>query len=184
VWVPIVTSLASLAIALWSVIIATSEPEVLMLMPQSVRLIQGNGAATQVYVQPSFLSTAKNDRIEVISDIRLHVQPLDGGDGRDFIWQEYGQWLPDPVYDDLEFEYVGDSGPLLVSPSNAQQPVAIFRTDPAWTFSEGSYRLTITASRVVSSAPLQGSFTISPTARDIEFINAKRDNYITVEVNR
>jgi hypothetical protein len=185
VWVPIVTSLASLAIALWSVIIATSEPEVLMLMPQRVRVAHSleNWTAAIVYVQPSFLSTAKNDRVEVISDIKLHVQPLDGGEGRDFTWLQHGTWELDPDQGDLQYQYAGDPGPLTVSPSNAQQPIVVFITDPGWAFNEGDYRLTVTATRVVSAASLQESFTISLTADAVASINDQRGNFWEVGVS-
>ena len=60
VWVPIVTSLSIACDSLWSVVIATSEPEGVLVLPGAVASRRGSGANTLVYVQPSFLGTTKN----------------------------------------------------------------------------------------------------------------------------
>jgi hypothetical protein len=156
VWVPIVTSLASLGIALWSLVLSTSEPQLQLVMPQWVRIGQGGTQLTRVIIQPSFISTG-SDRVDLIQGMKLRVEAIDGGDTRELTWLEVGEWDRSVQNAQPQYRYVSDPSPLLVTPSNPQLPIALFTTDPGWKFKAGTYRLTITAQRTVNAVPLVAS---------------------------
>lgn len=181
-WVPIVTSLASFAIAIWSLIVASSEPEVLLIMPDQVRMAQG-GDAAMLYVQPTFLSTGRNDRVEVITGLRLQVAPDQGGGPVGFRWDEQGSWSYDPGTRELTYMYVADARPLLVSPNNPQLPVGVFVGPQGWSFGAGTYRLTFVAERAIGSMQLRGDFKLTFTQKAIDDLNAAQGRrFLTFDV--
>jgi hypothetical protein len=178
IWVPIVTSVASLIIALFSMAVATSDPEVMMITPQWVRLSQGYPDGSVLFsAQPSFVSTGKNDRVEVILDMRLRVTRLGDGETRELHWLEQGRWEPGTDGAGLGYKYVADAGPLLVSPNNPQLPVAVFTSDPPWKFTAGTYRITIVAQRAVTRSPLEGTFTVTLTEDQVKFLSDNLGRY-------
>ncbi|MGA7732002.1 MAG: hypothetical protein WCD37_12120 [Chloroflexia bacterium] len=169
-WLAILTSIVSLAVATSSFIAATEDPDVSMVLPRLVRMVQG-GEAPILYVQPQFISTGRNDKLDVITGISIRVEPVGGGAGADFTWDEQGAWSYDPTAKELTYIFVADAGPLMVSPSNPQFPVGLFAGPPAWQFEPGDYRLTITATRAVGSTPLQGAIVVPFPEYLITFIN-------------
>ena len=91
--VPLVVSLVSLGLSGFAVFVDNRDPEVLLTAPAWVRVAQGPNDAW-LYVQPRFVSTGRNDRVEVITDITLRVEPLNGGQASDFVWDEQGHGIP------------------------------------------------------------------------------------------
>ena len=72
----------------------------------------------------------------------------------------------------LNYEYVRDAQPLLVSQGNPQAPVSTFVGPPGWYFAPGTYRVTLIATRQVNTAPLQRTIQVTLTASDIATLNA------------
>ncbi len=170
VLIPTLISIAALVVAILGYLSVTEEPEVHMILPPVVRMSQG-GAAPILYVQPRFVSTGRNSRIDVITDVSVRADPMNGGVGADFTWQEEGAWTFDPTAKELTYIYLADAGPLMVSPSNPQYPVGLFVGPADWKFQAGDYRITINATRAVGSDPLTGAFTVTFTADGISTIN-------------
>jgi hypothetical protein len=169
-WLAILISIVSLAVAISSFVAATEDPDVSMVLPRLVRMVQG-GETPILYVQPQFISTGRNDKLDVITGISIRAEPVGGGAGADFTWDEQGAWSYDPTVKELTYIFVADAGPLMVSPSNPQFPVGLFAGPPAWQFEPGDYRLTITATRAVGSTPLQGTIVVPFPENLIAFIN-------------
>ena len=75
-WLPLVASGLAVVLSLASIYVSTREPEVVVILPEIVRLVGGRQTgASYVYLQPAFVSTGVNDRVEVISDMSLDVTP-------------------------------------------------------------------------------------------------------------
>jgi hypothetical protein len=73
-WVPLTAALLSLPLSATAILISLQQPEVLLILPDQVRVAQGRpSGAAYLYLQPAFVSTGRNERIEVIRDMRLDV---------------------------------------------------------------------------------------------------------------
>jgi hypothetical protein len=78
--VPLVAATISLILSVASIYISTRQQDVLLIMPNVVRLAGGHATGfSYVYLQPAFVSTGNNDRVEVIRDMTLTVRPTAGG---------------------------------------------------------------------------------------------------------
>ena len=79
-WVPLVAAMLSLVLSVTSIYVATRQPDVLLIMPAVVRLAGGHATGySYAYLQPAFVSTGNNDRVEVIRDMTLTIRPAAGG---------------------------------------------------------------------------------------------------------
>jgi len=171
-WVPLVASALAVVLSLASIYVSTREPEVVVILPDVVRLVGGlETGGSYVYLQPAFVSTGVNDRVDVVADMTLVVQRDDGSDATDMHWQEQVSLVTDGN-GALSYRYDSDAVPLLVGPRSAATPLALFQAPQGWFFSEGAYRFTLEADRVVSAAPLRASFEITLDAEDMAVLGA------------
>lgn len=171
-WVSSITAVVSLAISLYTLVITTYEPEVLLIMPNQVRITQGGQSGPLLYVQPVFISTGLSDRIEVITGLRVQVEPTSGSsEGADFVWDEQGSWVVDPNTQYFNWVFTGDSGPFLVSAENAQDFTGLFIGPREWLFEPGSYRITVIAERITTSQPLQASVEVELGEEQLAFLS-------------
>jgi hypothetical protein len=174
-WVPITASLVSLVLSVTNLVSANREPEILVVPPRQIRVAQGEDFGfAYVYAQPAFVHTGQNDRIEVIEDMMLRVNPAGGGAPVEFKWDEQAELVFDAESKSLNYRYVADSVPLLVSPKNAQVPLAVFNGPQGWYFKPGTHRVTLVANRVVHSAPLESTFEFTISAKDVETLSSSR----------
>ena len=89
----------------------------------------------------------------------LHVAPADANTGAaDFAWTQQLRLVTDPASGQLTYQYVADAVPLVVSPSNAASPLALFAAPHGWFFAAGTYQFTLTADRVVAGSALSATF--------------------------
>jgi hypothetical protein len=184
-WVPLVASLTSLVLSISSIIISTRDPSVRLLLPDQIRFVQGEGLGfAYAYLQPTFVSTGENDRVEVFRDMRLEVTPLAGGEeAATFGWDEVGRLVFDPADDSLTYQYLADAVPLLVAPDSAENPLALFQGPRGWFLEPGGYRIELVADRVVASADLRASFEITLTESDVDFLNdADGGQFLTLTI--
>ena len=172
-WVPLTASLVSLVLSIGSIVIATRDPSVVLILPDQVRLAQGAASGGAIaYVQATLVSTGNNDRVEVVSDLRLLVTPLaEGGGAQEFEWDETGRLLFDADTQRLSYEYASDAGPLLITPREAQNPLALFQGPDGWLFEPGTYEMRLVADRIVAPDSLEATFELRLTADDIAFLN-------------
>jgi hypothetical protein len=171
-WVPLVASLVSLVLSVGSIVIATRDPSVLMILPDQVRFAQGEGIGyAYAYLQPTFVSTGANDRVEVIRDITLTVRRLDDGESVELAWDEVGTFTFDPADDSLTYEYVSDAAPLLVAPDSAENPLALFQGPEGWLLTPGRYEVDVRATREVAASELEGDFQIELAEEQVAFLN-------------
>jgi len=174
-WVPLAAALLSLVLSISGIIVATREPHVLVIVPDQIRVVQGVDVGfAYVYLQPAFVSTGQNDRVEVIKNMVLRMARAEGGPPAEFRWDEQAQLVYDQATKQLNYVYVADAVPLLVSPKNAQVPFSVFNGPPGWYFQPGTYRATLVAFRVVASSPLEASFRFTLSADNVDFLNRSR----------
>jgi hypothetical protein len=175
-WVPLTASMLSLAVAIYSLIISTQDPELLLILPNQVYLseIEAGGSEfhpSRVYLQPNFVSTGNNDRTELIRTLTLKVEPGPDGGPLTLDWREQGSW---DFTEGLQvmirsYTYSADAAPMLVNPNQAQQPVAVFDVPTDWTLQpDAPYRLTLTADRAVAARPLAGTAEMTVPAELID----------------
>ncbi len=174
-WVPVTTALVSLVLSVGSIFISTQEPAVVVILPEQLRVAQGEDVGfAYMYFQPAFVNTGRNDRVEVIRTMSLRVAPSRGGQVVEFFWAHQAELVYDRGTNQLNYRYVADAVPLVVSPRNAQVPFSVFNGPKGWYFAPGTYRMTLTAQRVVSSRPLEAAFEVNFPDKDVDFLNKSR----------
>jgi hypothetical protein len=176
--IPVAVALLSLGVSLFTLFEARQAPTVVLTMPAVVRLSQGQDAAW-LYLQPLFVNTSSNTRVEVISDLSVTVQP-DGGQPASFRLDELGTWEYDSATGYLNWAFVSDPAPLVVGPTAPQYPIGLFIAPPSWYWSAGRYELTVTATRAVGGAPLRGQVTLTLTGDQAAYLNANPGGFLQV----
>lgn len=87
-WVPLTAALLSLPLSAAAIFLSVQQPEVLLILPDQIRVVQGRqSGSAYVYLQPAFVSTGRNERIEVIRDMALTFV-RDGADRVVFEWSQ------------------------------------------------------------------------------------------------
>jgi hypothetical protein len=194
-WVPIVTSLFSFVFALSSLVISTQDPEIVLIMPSRVVVDDADEGAdspfhpSAFYLQPNFVGTGNNGRVELVSQMSLHIEPEGGGPADTLEWSEQGSWTFAEGVNAIqarEYVYAADAAPLLVSPNNAQQPLCVFPNSSSYELRPGvKYVLTLTAERAVAARPIVASVEMMVTKEQIDAYKAGYNifKYLSVEVN-
>jgi hypothetical protein len=168
--VPIAGALLALPLSAAALWVSIQQPEVMLIVPDQIRVAQGRtSGSAYVYLQPAFVSTGRNERVEVIRDMVLAATPPSGA-APTFTWSQVLRLVSDPATGGLRYEYEADAVPLLVGPRDAAAPLSLFDAQDGWFFQPGTYRFTLTADRVVTGQPLAGSFSLNLSAADIEFL--------------
>ena len=175
----------SLTLSIVAIYTATQQPSVSLLMPDQVRVAQGRSSgAAYLYLQPAFVNTAQNNRVEVVRTMRLHVtSTATSVAATDFTWSQQLRLTTDPATGQLRYEYVADAVPLVVGPSNAASPLSLFEAPRGWFFAAGTYQFTLTADRVVAGSPLTASFQVSLSQADIDLLEEPGpDRFVTLPI--
>lgn len=169
-WVPLTAALLSLVLSGVAIFVSTRQPEVMVILPDLVRVSQGReSGSAYMYLQPAFVSTGTNERVEVIRDMTLEATDATGR-RTSFSWTQQLRLVSDPESGALSYEYVADAVPLLVGPRNAAAPLSLFDAPDGWYFAPGTYRFELLADRVVVSQPLIAEFDLTLDAADITFL--------------
>ena len=178
-WLPLLASGLAVVLSVASIYVSTREPEVVVILPEIVRLVGGTqSGASYVYLQPAFVSTGVNDRVEVISDMSLEVAPRDGSPSVEMEWASQAT-LETDENGVLSYRYEADAVPLLVGPRTAASPLSLFQAPTGWFFGEGTYAFTLKAERVVVDAPLSATFAVTIDSDDLaELTSSESDRFL------
>ena len=180
-WVPLVAAMLSLVLSIASIYVATRQPDVLLIMPNVVRLAGGHATGfSYVYLQPAFVSTGNNDRVEVIRDMTLIVRSTTGGASTTMVWKGQGRLAGSGG--SLTYEYAGDAVPLLVSPRTASAPLAVFDAPAGWFFDAGTYEFTLAADRVMATESLRGTFNVTITPAQVDVLNTVPEQFLAYPI--
>ncbi len=173
-WVPLTAALLSLPISAAALWLSVQQPEVLVILPDQIRVVQGRqSGSAYVYLQPSFVSTGRNERVEVIRGMTLDATPPAGaGEAATFEWNQQLRLVSDPATGGLSYEYLADAVPLLVGPRSAASPLSLFDAPEGWHFGPGTYAFTLTAERVVTGDQLRATFHLTLTEDNIAFLDS------------
>lgn len=187
-WVPLTAATVALVLSVSNCVVSLRQPEVTLIPSELIRVAQGhdNGpqGAAYVYYQATFLSTGVNDHVEGISDMHIDVVPVDipGVQPTTFTWTEVLRFVADPTTGGLQYQYVADAAPLLISKSSGASPTALFEAPPGWFFAAGTYRMTLVATRVVVSEPLRTSFDVTLTPEQMAIIEPVPSRFIGIRL--
>lgn len=154
---PVMIAMLSLGVAIYGLVAARVDPEVILTMPDRVRVANGPDGAW-LYLQPRFVNTGRNDRVEIVTSIDLQLVAPDG-ERRAMRWDEQGTWVYDPATRSLTWTFQADPAPLAVSRTAPQAPTGLFIAPDGWSWQAGAYRIELTAERQTSDEPLTGSLT-------------------------
>jgi hypothetical protein len=166
---PVGIALISLVLSVYGVVLNRSAPEVVMTMPDRVRIAQIGSA--WLYLQPRFVNTGGNQRNEVIGGMIAEVQPP-SGPSVVFVWDEQGVWLYNTETRKLDWQFMADPAPMIVGPNDPQFPIGLFIAPAGWVWQPGTYRVTLIAERTIQHAPLRAGFLFMLTPTDVEVVSA------------
>lgn len=159
-------SVVALVLSAISLISASSPADVKLVLVERVHLSTDPGA--RVYLQPTFVSTAANDRAEVVESIAATLT-ADDGTTVPLRWGETGRFDVGP-FPDYEITWVitaVDPGPIIVTPAAPQTPIIQLDTPDGFAWGPGTYRIEVRAARLVSGEPLVGNLAFTLTEADI-----------------
>jgi hypothetical protein len=176
---PVGVALVSLVISLYSLLLTHHPPEVVMTMPDRVRVVQ-EGNVAYLYLQPRFVNTGDNQRNEIISGLVAEVQPVAGGEPATFVWDEQGAWLFDHASRSLTWQFVADPGPLVVGPNDPQLPICLFLSAPGWMWQPGGYRVIVTAERTIHDEPLRARLEFALDQDTVDVISNQSGTFLTI----
>jgi hypothetical protein len=166
---PVAVALVSLILSVYSLVVARQAPDVVMTMPDRVRVVQG-GESAWIYLQPRFVNTGDNQRNEIIGNLAIEVQPVTGGTPVPFAWDEEGTWLYSTVTNQLTWQFLADPAPIVVGPNDPQFPTGLFIAPSGWLWQPGSYRITVVAARTVVNKPLRAGVEFALTQQQVDFL--------------
>jgi hypothetical protein len=169
VWLPLLIATISFATSTCTFFATNAAPDLALTMPAFVRVAQGPNLGGDAIA-------GQSARVEVISGRTLRVQPASGGEPATFIWRESGRFIPDSTTGGLfrlNYQYVSDAQPSLVSEGNPQTPLATFVGPTGWYCATETYKIPLIASRQVNAAPLQRRVQITLTDGGIAIVNDK-----------
>jgi hypothetical protein len=182
-WVPLAAALLALPLSATALFVSVQQPEVVLILPDQVRVALGRqSGSSYLYFQPAFVSTGRNDRVEVIRDMHLEVTP-EGGSAVLFDWSQQIRLVNDLAGGGLRYEYVADAVPLLISPRDAAAPLSLFDGPDGWFFTAGTYTFELTADRVVTGQELRDGFELTLSEADIAFLDeAGTERFLTFPI--
>ncbi|MFE3635201.1 hypothetical protein [Streptomyces sp. NPDC059168] len=159
VWIGTLVGVAALGLSIHNLLALRREPSVDVALPHIARIAQGKD--TWLYFQPTLSTRVKTERVEVITQVELHLRPTAARTKTPaFFWDETGSFSYNTASHNLTYERVADPSPLLVSQSTPQQPLLLFNA-LGWGFDEGRYEGTLVLKRASGQPPLTKSFCLA-----------------------
>jgi hypothetical protein len=169
---PVGVALVSLVLSIVSLLAAKQAPDVVLTMPDRVRIAQGGNSAAWLYLQPRFVNTGNNQRNEVIGGLTVEVQPAAGGTPVVLGWDEQGTWLYSTSTNELTWQFLADPAPLVVGPNDPQFPTGLFIAPANWLWQPGRYRITVVAARTVRKQSLRASVEFEITPQQVDAMSS------------
>lgn len=154
---------------------ANNPADVKLVMAHVVHLSSGERTRASIYLQPVFISTAKNDRAEVIDEVSASLSLADKFAGQDLDWYETGDFDvgPYPSYT-INWQIIDrNPEPLAITAGTPQSSVLRFLTRSEFQWAVGTYRVELRAHRVVSRDPLVGVLQFELSEADVQEIMAE-----------
>ena len=169
-WTTTLVAVAALVISLLTWVQANSRPNVTAAMPNQFRIAQGQ-QGTWIYVQPTFLVDRKSDRTVTIDTMSLRLHRVDGRvPDPSLYWDESGQFTYDSATGGLNYQYLADPSPLIVTHDKSQAPLALFAAD-RYALSAGQWNGELIAQ--YADSPIVARFCIIIKPADLAFFESQ-----------
>lgn len=178
-YLPVCVAVCSLCVALFSLYSQRASPEIALSMPDRVRVFDG-ASIGGLYLQPRFIDSGSNDRVEVVTGMTATLTWAGGGEPVALRWDEQGAWVYDSNSHELTWTFVADPAPLIVSRSSPQLPMCLFLAPADWQWQAGDYVLHLTADRKIRSDPLEGEIAFSVTANQAAALTASPGTFFEI----
>jgi hypothetical protein len=146
-----------------------------MVMPEVVRIGSPLAYADSqtIILQPTFINTAGNARVEVITGLEVQASRSQAESPVKFRWLQSGVLSLSESNDSISYKFTSDPAPLLINSASPQQPVAYCDGPPGWRFEAGTYDISLVAKRAIVSTPLRDVIRITITREQAELLKKK-----------
>ena len=180
--IPVTIAVLSFLLSFYTWYENSRPPEIELALPDRVRVTQGEDRAW-LYIQPRYVSTSQNDRIDVITSIEIEVKQEGESPSIPFDWDEQGAWNFDHATRSLTWDWVADPGPLVVSPADPQMPSGFFLSRVGWFWTAGDYEITVSSSTSAGDETLAASGTMTITEDQIVQLESGRGSlFLTISL--
>lgn len=168
-WTAIVTSVVAMVISALTWFEVHQRPELVLTTPSQIRIAQGNHI--WLYIQPTL---SLLERTDVVTGLSLQLRPEIPGSGAtpQFTWDETGEWIYDPVNQNLTWKYIRDPAPFAVAPDSPALPTVLFNANIGQ-LAAGRWEGTLTAQRVSTAEPLVAKFCLEMRPTDLAWATAE-----------
>ncbi|MFG2941543.1 hypothetical protein [Streptomyces sp. NPDC048282] len=147
-WAATLAAVVALAFSIYNFTELQRKPRIDVTLPHLLRTGPvDNGIGFQI--QPTVSTRFKAQDVEVIRDAHLQLTPVGSISSLKkpiFYWHETGTYVYDFASDQVNYHWMSDPAPFLVSQDKPQQPTLVFWADN-WTFQPGRYEGSLQLSR-------------------------------------
>lgn len=158
-WAATAAGVVALALSLYNFAELQRKPTIDVTLPHLLRIGLA-GKDIKFQVQPTVATRFKTQDVEVIRDGRLQLTPtgsISSSRRPVFYWSETGTYVYDFASDSINYRWVGDPAPFIVSQDKPQQPTFVFKANN-WSFQPGRYDGSLQLSRSENHNPLTKKF--------------------------
>ena len=186
-WVPFTLAIASFIISTYTFVVTTREPVVDVVLPQQIRLSVNSNSPEPfsiAFLQPTFVHAGPSQQVEVIESIHLILTPpgANNTNRHTVRWRETGTFVQDATSPAINYRWVGDPAPLLLSRETAQSPLAVFYGDSALIWAPGAWRAELRVTRAAGAPDLHARFTFNISHEDFDLLNTDDGSYVSLPI--
>lgn len=184
-WVPFTIAVTSFIVSMYTFFITQREPVVDVVLPQMIRIsVNGSGPApfSIAFFRPTFVHAGPSQQVEVVETMRLILTPPSGAAGHTVEWRETGAFTQDPTSPAINYQWLADPAPLLLSRETAQSPIAVFYGDPSLVWEPGEWRAEFHGTRMAGEPDLVARFTFTVTQEYFDLLSLADSRYIGLPI--
>lgn len=183
-WVPFSIALVSFVVSMYTFIITQREPVVDLVLPQQMRLSVNWTRAEPFSValfQPTLLSAGPSQQVEVVQDMTLTLHPTARPtDTHTIEWQEVGRLYTDSATGTINYEWIADPAPLLLTRESAESPLGAYYGDNALVWWPGEWKAVVRAVRAEGKPDLVARFSFDISQEQFDLLRSGAQSYVSV----
>lgn len=186
-WVPFTIALTSFIVSMYTFFVTTREPVVDVVLPQTIRVSVNWNAPTpfsMAFLQPSFVHAGPSQQVEVVETMRLIFTPPGSAVTTRYTlpWRETGKFYQETTSPAINYLWIADPAPLLLSRETAQSPLALFYGDPDLVWAPGVWTAELRGTRAAGDPDLVARFTFEIPQEKFDQMVTDRGIYIALDV--
>ena len=185
-WVPFTIALTSFVVSMYTFFITQREPVVDVVLPQQIRIsVNRSGAApfSIAFLRPTFVHAGPSQQVEVVETMRLELTPPDTATTHTIEWRETGNFVQDATSPAINYQWVADPAPLLLSRETAQSPIAVFYGDPELVWSPGVWQAVLLGTRAAGDPDLVARFDFELSQERVDLLNGVGGVYVSLPIS-